>query len=895
MQVITKRFIILLLLITGYMLFLNSQIMAQHQEVDQVEFTVNNKVINQPDSLTIISDSRYEAKGFWQFLMGSHYRDLWTMPVKLPVLNLQQFEGGVDAYHFTGGQQSTTFFARTEEGGHYVFRSVQKNPVVFAEDQDDPEQIMFNNSVIRDVLQDQISSSHPYGPLTLMPILKASGLYYSDHSLFYLHKQAGSEEFPETGVNTPVMKENFASLDYLKQFDSNVEDVISTADLITYMLEDGEYSVDAEWYLRARLIDILVGDWDRHEGQFLWAITSDYKQKVARTYQLDHDGAYFVMTGLLPSLGTRARPLRKFQHFDEDIRELAGLNEQARYMDEIFLNRLPERRWSAVAEDLQKRISDKVLQKAVSRLPDEIYRLDGHQLLSKLKSRRDKLPVYAMEFYDRIARDLDITGTVADNLFRLTESEDGNLSISVYSSTEGSSLNLIFERVIKADETRSVRLFGIEGENRYEFNYPGDLPITVHIVDLNEQRVIEYTGNASGKNIKVHTTSPEFPDDFQFKFNTRDFTEDLVQKYGYNYQEADDDLFEIIPSFRLNSDDGLILGGGVAFTTYRFRRYPYATRQQLVARLATRTTGYTIDYNGEFINVTGSADLDLNMYIQAPNFSNNFFGLGNETGADRSSNFFDVRRDIYGIDAELKFDLTRELNIGTALTFEAVKLDVGLDKFFLTPEAGLADDDFDTHSILGFRSSARYNIGDTGFFPRNRFQIESAVHITHNFLDSNTMLTLNGSVVGSRSIFHRNLVVASRVGAATNIGDFRFFQANTLGDAGSFLRSNRGFFEAANFRGVPRDRFSGRSVFYQNTELRSKLFEFNNYFAPGDFGVIALFDHGRVWAPGESSDVWHYAYGGGVWYNFYKNFLISSTYAISDVDSNISVLFGFMF
>jgi len=895
MQLIVYRISMLLMLSTGFLLIFSSQLFAQDQKVAQTFHASDHTTSVEPDSIIIISDSRYEASGIWQFFMGSHYRELWTMALSLPVLDLQHFEGGVDAYRFTGGQQSTTFFARTQAGGHYVFRSVQKNPVVFAEDQDDPEQIMFNNSVIRDVLQDQISSSHPYGPLTLMPILKASGLYYSDHSLFYLPEQPGTEDFPETGVNTPVMKEDFVNVDYLKQFDQNVENVISTTNLIRSLLEGGEYAVDAEWYLRARLVDILVGDWDRHEGQFFWAITTDYGEKLARTYQLDHDGAYFVMTGLFPSIATRARPMRKFQHFGEDIRELAGLNEQARYMDEIFLNELPKHRWIAVAEDLRERIANDVLQHAVRRLPDEIYRLEGEEIIGKLKSRRNKLPEYAAEFYDKIAQDLDVTGTVNDDLFRITESEDGNLRVSVYSNLDGGSLNLKFERIVNINETRSLRLFGIDGQNRYEFTLLDKLPITVHIVDLNEKRVIEYTGDASGKNINVHTTVSEFPDHFMFKFNTREFTEELVQKYGYNYQEADDDLFEVIPSFRWSSDDGLILGGGVSFTTYRFRRYPHSSRQQLVARLATLTTGYTIDYKGEFINVIGSADLDLNMFIQAPNFSNNFFGLGNETEANRSSNFFDVRRDIYGLDAELKFDLTRELNVGTAITFEAVKLDDSLDKFFITPEAGLAEDDFDTHTILGFRSSARYNIGDSGFFPRNRFEIESAAHITHNFLDASTLLTLTASVVGSKSVFHENLVLVSRIGAATNVGEFRFFQANTLGDVGSFLRSNRGFFDAGNFRGVPRDRFSGRSVFYHNTELRSKLFEFNNYIIPGDFGVIALFDHGRVWAPGESSDIWHYAYGGGIWYNFYKNFLMSTTYAVSDVDSNISLLFGFMF
>ncbi len=848
-----------------------------------------------PDSMVIVTDDRYNAGSFWQFLMGSHYRDIWTQPIQLKVLNLQDFENGLDPYRFTGGQQSTTFFGRTDQGGHYVFRSVKKNPVVFAEDQDSREQIMFNNSFIRDILQDQISSSHPYGPLTLMPILKAAGLYHSDINLYYIPEQAGTEEFPETGVNTPVMKEDFADLSFFRQFDPSAEEVLSTTGLIREMLNGREISIDREWYLRARLIDILVGDWDRHEGQFFWVITTVNGEKVARVYQLDHDGAYFVMTGLLPSMATRMRPLRKFQHFGEKVRELDGLNEQARYMDEMFLNELARESWITTAEDLKEQLNDEVLLEALKRMPDEIYQSAGSDLFNKLKSRRDNLQEYARQFYATIAEDLDITGTVKDNRFVISETTDGRIEIALYQPADDEREYIRFRREIDTENVRSVRLFGIGGQNRYEFDLTKNLPILIQIVDLNKESSVELKNFNATKNIKYYTSVPEFPEDILFKFNTREFTEELVESYGFNYQEANDDLFEVIPSFRYNSDDGLIFGGGVAFTTQRFRRYPYSTRQQLVARISALTTGYTIDYKGKFINIMEGVNLDLNIFVQAPNFSNNFFGLGNETESGESTSFFDIRRDIYGLEADFFYNLSRNLRIGNSLTYEATKLDDGRQKFFLTPEAGLMDEDFDTHHILGIRTSFNYKTGDSGFFPRNRFEINNALHLTHNFLSGEPLLSISGSMVGLHSIFHRNLVLASRVGAATNVGEFRFFQAQTLGDIGSLLRSNRGFFEAANFRGVPRDRFSGRTIFYHNTELRTKLFEFNNYVLPGDFGILGLFDHGRVWAPGESSNVWHYSYGGGIWYNFYKNFLISSTYAVSDVDTNVSILFGFMF
>jgi len=63
-------------------------------------------------------------------------------------------------------------------------------------------------------------------------------------------------------------------------------------------------------------------------------------------------------------------------------------------------------------------------------------------------------------------------------------------------------------------------------------------------------------------------------------------------------------------------------------------------------------------------------------------------------------------------------------------------------------------------------------------------------------------------------------------------------------------------------RGYAEQRFAGRSGAYANAELRL----FAGRLSVGDVGVFGLADGGRVWFPGESSDRWHGAAGGGVWF-----------------------------
>jgi hemolysin activation/secretion protein len=70
---------------------------------------------------------------------------------------------------------------------------------------------------------------------------------------------------------------------------------------------------------------------------------------------------------------------------------------------------------------------------------------------------------------------------------------------------------------------------------------------------------------------------------------------------------------------------------------------------------------------------------------------------------------------------------------------------------------------------------------------------------------------------------------------------------------------------AQNFRGFHTNRFTGKTIAYNNLELRLKVLDFTSYLLPGSFGVIGFNDVGRVWVPGEKSDQWHDGYGGGLY------------------------------
>jgi hypothetical protein len=57
-------------------------------------------------------------------------------------------------------------------------------------------------------------------------------------------------------------------------------------------------------------------------------------------------------------------------------------------------------------------------------------------------------------------------------------------------------------------------------------------------------------------------------------------------------------------------------------------------------------------------------------------------------------------------------------------------------------------------------------------------------------------------------------------------------------------------------------------------------------------GLVAFFDEGRVWQPGESSSKWHYGYGGGIILSPFNKIAIAVTYGISEETTRTNIRIG---
>jgi hemolysin activation/secretion protein len=85
----------------------------------------------------------------------------------------------------------------------------------------------------------------------------------------------------------------------------------------------------------------------------------------------------------------------------------------------------------------------------------------------------------------------------------------------------------------------------------------------------------------------------------------------------------------------------------------------------------------------------------------------------------------------------------------------------------------------------------------------------------------------------------------------------------------------------AMIRGFRKERFWGKSAFYNNNELRF-ITNIRSHLLTAKFGLLGFFDDGRVWMPGETSDKWHTGYGGGILFAPFSRVCLVVTYGISD-------------
>jgi len=270
------------------------------------------------DSVEIAAGAHYAAGSVHRFFLGSGYRDLWTTPIKVPVLDLRTFAGGLRPLKLSGGNQTKSLRFEAPDGVQYVFRSVDKTGT------STPKAL--KNTLIDDIVRDQVSTSHPGAAMVAARLLDAAGVLHVTPKLVVMPDDSLLGEFRKDFAGRLGMIEEYPGTPAEHPGFAGAVAIIASDTLLALINRDPEEQIDLPAMLAARLMDMLLGDWDRHAGQWMWARRQTKPRSTWLPIPRDRDKVFISGgEGVIPGLAKAAGP--NLVAFDSAYPSVRGLTQ----------------------------------------------------------------------------------------------------------------------------------------------------------------------------------------------------------------------------------------------------------------------------------------------------------------------------------------------------------------------------------------------------------------------------------------------------------------------------------------------------------------------------------------------------------------------------------------
>ncbi|MCW3091148.1 MAG: hypothetical protein JWP81_2217 [Ferruginibacter sp.] len=841
-----------------------------------------NKLFSQVDSggdsIVVSIAPGYDSVGkFHRFIFGEGYRKLWAAPVKLKVFHLAKEKGGMTIVRIGGGLQTKSLRLRDASGNEWVLRTIQTYP-----ERGLPPNL--RAGLARDILQDQVITGHPYSSLTVPPLAEALNIPHAHPEIVYVPDDPLLGEFRKEFGNAVFLLEEREPLDK--------EDTDNTEKVQRELQQDNDTRVEQRIVLRARLLDMILGDWDRHEDQWRWAKQKSSSEKVYTPVPRDRDKVYYNTSGVFPWVVAHQWLKSNLQDFHSTIRDVAGYNVNNRYFDRYFLNQMSETAWKEELAYVKNKLTDSLINAAIRLMPDTIFSLSGKSLIQTIIARRNNIDKPALEYYRFISKYVDIPASNKNDRFEIFNDDKGALTVRISKiKKDDSKGRVIYQRSFDPEVTKEIRLYGFDGNDVYNVNASTASPIKIRLVGgvgkdsfnidpgmAGRSKIFVYDGK-SEKNIFSSTTAIKMR-------LSNDSDVHSFDKKAFKF-----DRFAPLIMANYNLDDGLLLIGGFSNLRNGFRKEPHSFFNELLVNYSFARQTFLITYFAEFKKLVGKNDLGINIYSRGPHSISNFFGLGNESVFENKDGkrigYYRSRYDYVNTDIRLYRSVAPHwrLSGGVAAQYYTSSKSNNDGHFF-----DKYDNDFPAALLYQNKWYAGL-IAGAELDTRNNTLLPSGGVYWHTTLrgmkETNGEKSSYGNVLSELSLFlapfkTQGFVIANRIGAGTTVGKPAFFQQMYIGGKQSL-------------RGFHTNRFAGKTALYNNLEMRIKLFDFNSYLLPGMVGLIAFNDIGRVWLPGEASSRWHDGYGTGIYIVPAQLVLIQAVIGFSKEGTLPYISIGFRF
>ena len=220
-----------------------------------------------PDCAPCRDRPAIQSRGPAPLALGIDYRELWTKPIEVEVLDLEAFAGGLAPVARVGGRRRRAWPCAGPTGATTPSAAIDKDPTSIL-----PEDL--RDTWVRGLVQDQIAASQPAAFLVVDELMDAAGILHTEPRLVVMPDDARLGEF-RPGVRRSRRADLRISRARKSEPNPGFQgalEILKHEDFYARLAAGyARARPDARAFLKARLFDLMIGDWDRHRDQWRWA------------------------------------------------------------------------------------------------------------------------------------------------------------------------------------------------------------------------------------------------------------------------------------------------------------------------------------------------------------------------------------------------------------------------------------------------------------------------------------------------------------------------------------------------------------------------------------------------------------------------------------------------
>jgi len=794
------------------------------------------------DSIVVAARPDFNQVGkLHKLFYGENYRKEWATPAKLPVIRISSYKGGLTPIRFGGAHQTSSLLLKDHDGKEYILSNIQKYPLILLP-------TALRETFAKSWLKDAMSAQHPYAAVMGPVIANAVKVKHTNPTIGWIA--------PDDRLG--YYEKEFAGTIGIIEDREPGDSSINTGNMLKQLDQSYNNRIDSVEFLRARLLDWFLGDWDEHEDQWRWQATHRGRTKYYTAIPHDRSATFFISEGIIPKIASGQYVGRYLKGYNAGSHTINGFYLNDHVLNTRFMTQIGYEQWMNIAKNFASALTDSVLEAALRRLPLSIYKIHHQRLIKQMQRRRNELVKAADTYYRFFNRRVDIKASDETEYFLIKDTLQGSLMVRVSKQKNQKPSGVLFSRVFDPAITKEVRIYVSKGNDSITVDNKSS-HIKIRLIGGVGQKL--YDLESGNRKVNVYE-----------KLNSATFTGPGVSRVDKhlsndttNVSYLPTNLYHtFIPLLKTgyNADQGYYMDAGFHFLHQGFRKQPNSF-QEVTAEHSFGNQSSRLSYTGSWVNSIGKADAEVQGSIYFPRVIN-FFGRGNSTAylkEQEGANFYRYKFTFFTTDATLRFQNlagNTSLKIGPSFQYYHYIPD---DELHLVDNSALVHS-YDSATI----SKDKYHLGFVATYTddkRNNKMLTSwGVYVNVRL---QTYAGLNGfsksfiQVIPEAILYESfdtngNFVLSERLGGGLTAGKTASYQSLFLGGE-------------ANLPGFKEQRFAGQHMMYNNLDLRVKLGTLASYILPGQFGVTGFHAIGRVWEKREVSGGWHNAFGGGMYFS----------------------------